>query len=164
MFEGFDRFTDRAGRIVLLAEDEARRLGHSCIGTEHLLLGLRAEDIGVAAKALESLGISLEALRQQVQEIVGEGQQAPSGPIPFTPRAKKVLELSLREALQLGPSYVGTEHVLLSLTRQGEGVAAQSLVGLGVDLDRVRRRVLQVLSGYETSGQQRTTDQGAAEG
>ncbi|MFZ5851871.1 MAG: ATP-dependent Clp protease ATP-binding subunit [Actinomycetota bacterium] len=145
----FERFTDRARRVVVLAQEEARMLNHNYIGTEHILLGLIHEGEGVAAKALESLGISLEAVRQQVEEIIGQGQQAPSGHIPFTPRAKKVLELSLREALQLGHNYIGTEHILLGLIREGEGVAAQVLVKLGADLSRVRQQVIQLLSGYQ---------------
>ncbi|MEU4428596.1 Clp protease N-terminal domain-containing protein, partial [Actinoplanes sp. NPDC024001] len=144
----FERFTDRARRVVVLAQEEARMLNHNYIGTEHVLLGLIHEGEGVAAKALESLGISLEGVRQQVEEIIGQGQQAPSGHIPFTPRAKKVLELSLREALQLGHNYIGTEHILLGLIREGEGVAAQVLVKLGADLNRVRQQVIQLLSGY----------------
>src|SRR5256885_4759977 len=144
----FERFTDRARRVVVLAQEEARMLNHNYIGTEHILLGLIHEGEGVGAKALESLGISLEAVRQQVEEIIGQGQQAPSGHIPFTPRAKKVLELSLREALQLGHNYIGTEHILLGLIREGEGVAAQVLVKLGADLSRVRQQVIQLLSGY----------------
>ena len=143
----FERFTDRARRVVVLAQEEARMLDHSHIGTEHLLLGLIREGGGVAAKALESLGISLQAVRQQVGEIVGRGQQAPSGHIPFTPRAKKVLELSLREALQLGHNYIGTEHILLGLIREGDGVAAQVLVKLGADPTRVRQQVIQLLAG-----------------
>src|ERR687885_342066 len=142
----FERFTDRARRAVVLAQEEARLLNHNYIGTEHILLGLIHEGEGVAAKALESLGISLEAVRAQVEEIIGQGQQAPSGHIPFTPRAKKVLELSLREALQLGHNYIGTEHILLGLIREGEGVAAQVLVKLGADLNRVRQQVIQLLS------------------
>ncbi|GAA4911638.1 ATP-dependent Clp protease ATP-binding subunit ClpC [Stackebrandtia albiflava] len=145
----FERFTDRARRVVVLAQEEARMLNHNYIGTEHILLGLIHEGEGVAAKALESLGISLEGVRQQVEEIIGQGQQAPSGHIPFTPRAKKVLELSLREALQLGHNYIGTEHILLGLIREGEGVAAQVLIKLGADLNRVRQQVLQLLSGYQ---------------
>ncbi|MHA6785740.1 ATP-dependent Clp protease ATP-binding subunit [Pseudonocardia saturnea] len=145
----FERFTDRARRVVVLAQEEARMLNHNYIGTEHILLGLIHEGEGVAAKALESLGIALEGVRQQVEEIIGQGQQAPSGHIPFTPRAKKVLELSLREALQLGHNYIGTEHILLGLIREGEGVAAQVLVKLGADLNRVRQQVLQLLSGYQ---------------
>ncbi len=145
----FERFTDRARRVVVLAQEEARMLNHNYIGTEHILLGLIHEGEGVAAKALESLGISLEAVRSQVEEIIGQGQQAPSGHIPFTPRAKKVLELSLREALQLGHNYIGTEHILLGLIREGEGVAAQVLVKLGADLNRVRQQVIQLLAGYQ---------------
>ena len=158
----FERFTDRARRVVVLAQEEARMLNHNYIGTEHILLGLIHEGEGVAAKALESLGISLEAVRRQVEEvvgngravrlrveeIVGQGQAAPTGHIPFTPRAKKVLELSLREALQLGHNYIGTEHILLGLIREGEGVAAQVLQKLGADFGRVRQTVLQLLSGY----------------
>src|ERR671927_377865 len=140
----FERFTDRARRVGVLAQEEARMLNHNYIGTEHILLGLIHEGEGVAAKALESLGISLEGVRQQVEEIIGQGQQAPSGHIPFTPRAKKVLELSLREALQLGHNYIGTEHILLGLIREGEGVAAQVLVKLGADLSRVRQQVIQL--------------------
>jgi ATP-dependent Clp protease ATP-binding subunit ClpC len=144
----FERFTDRARRVVVLAQEEARLLNHNYIGTEHILLGLIHEGEGVAAKALEFLGISLEAVRAQVEEIIGHGGSAPSGHIPFTPRAKKVLELSLREALQLGHNYIGTEHILLGLIREGEGVAAQVLVKLGADLSRVRQQVIQLLSGY----------------
>jgi ATP-dependent Clp protease ATP-binding subunit ClpC len=143
----FERFTDRARRVVVLAQEEARTLNHNYIGTEHVLLGLIHEGEGVAAKALESLGISLEAVRRQVEEIIGQGQQAPSGHIPFTPRAKKALELSLREALQLGHSSIGTEHILLGLIGEGEGVAAQVLVKLGADLDRVRQQVTRLLHG-----------------
>ena len=132
----------------MLAQEEARLLNHNYIGTEHILLGLIHEGEGVAAKALESLGISLEAVRSQVEEIIGQGGSSPSGHIPFTPRAKKVLELSLREALQLGHNYIGTEHILLGLIREGEGVAAQVLVKLGADLSRVRQQVIQLLSGY----------------
>jgi ATP-dependent Clp protease ATP-binding subunit ClpC len=143
----FERFTDRARRVVVLAQEEARMLNHNYIGTEHILLGLIGEGEGAAAKALESLGISQEAVRRQVEEISGQDQQAPSGQIPFTPRAKKVLELSLREALQLGHNYVGTEHILLGLIREGESVAAQVLVKLGADLNRVRQQVNQLLAG-----------------
>jgi ATP-dependent Clp protease ATP-binding subunit ClpC len=137
-------------------------LNHNYIGTEHILLGLIHEGEGVAAKGLESLGISLDAVRAQVEEIIGQGQQAPSGHIPFTPRAKKVLELSLREALQLGHNYIGTEHILLGLIREGEGVAAQVLVKLGADLNRVRSTVIQLLSGYQ--GKEAVTQGGPAEG
>ena len=145
----FDRFTDRARRVIVLAQDEARMLNHNYIGTEHILLGLIHEGEGVAAKALEALGISLEAVREQVEEIIGQGQQAPTGHIPFTPRAKKVLELSMREALQINHPYIGTEHILLGLIREGEGVAAQVLIKLGADLNRVRNQVLQLLSGFQ---------------
>jgi ATP-dependent Clp protease ATP-binding subunit ClpA len=145
----FERFTDRARRVVVLAQEEARMLNHNYIGTEHILLGLIHEGEGVAAKALESLGISLETVRQRVEEIIGQGQQAPSGHIPFTPRVKKVLELALREAQQLGHNYIGTEHILLGLIREGEGVAAQVLVKLGADLSRVRQQVMQLLQGYQ---------------
>jgi ATP-dependent Clp protease ATP-binding subunit ClpC len=141
---------------VVLAQEEARLLNHNYIGTEHILLGLIHEGEGVAAKALESLGISLEKVRQQVEEIIGAGQSPPSGHIPFTPRAKKVLELSLREALQLGHNYIGTEHILLGLIREGEGVAAQVLVKLGADLGRVRQQVIQLLSGYSGAGKEPT--------
>ncbi len=156
----FERFTDRARRVVVLAQEEARLLNHNYIGTEHILLGLIHEGEGVAAKALESLGISLEAVRAQVEEIIGQGGSSPSGHIPFTPRAKKVLELSLREALQLGHNYIGTEHILLGLIREGEGVAAQVLVKLGADLSRVRQQVIQLLSGY--AGQKEPSTAGTA--
>ncbi len=158
----FERFTDRARRVVVLAQEEARMLNHNYIGTEHILLGLIHEGEGVAAKALESLNISLDAVRQQVEEMIGQGQQAPSGHIPFTPRAKKVLELSLREALQLGHNYIGTEHILLGLIREGEGVAAQVLVKLGADLNKVRQQVIQLLSGYQ--GKEPATSGGPQEG
>jgi len=133
----------------VLAQEEAKLLNHNYIGTEHILLGLIHEGEGVAAKALEALGINLEQVREQVQDIIGQGQQSPSGHIPFTPRAKKVLELSLREALQLGHSYIGTEHLLLGLIREGEGVAAQVLTKLGADTNKVRQQVIQLLSGYQ---------------
>jgi ClpA/ClpB-like protein/UvrB/UvrC motif-containing protein len=145
----FERFTDRARRAIVLAQEEARRLDHNWIGTEHMLLGLIREGEAVAARALESLGISLDAVRQEVEEIIGRGQEAPSGHIPFTPRAKKVLELSLREALQLGHNYIGTEHILLGLIREGDGVAAQVLVKLGADLNRVRQQVIHLLHGRQ---------------
>src|SRR5476651_1119129 len=153
----FERFTDRARRVVVLAQEEARMLNHNYIGTEHILLGLIHEGEGVAAKALESLGISLEAVRQQVEEIIGQGQQAPSGHIPFTPRSKKVLELSLREALQMGHNYIGTEHILLGMIREGEGVAAQVLIRRGSDLNGVRAMVLTELSQFGGLRQQRLT-------
>jgi ATP-dependent Clp protease ATP-binding subunit ClpC len=149
----FERFTDRARRVVVLAQENARLLNHNYIGTEHILLGLLHESEGVAAKALESLGISLDAVRQQVEEIIGQGQQAPSGHIPFTPRSKKVLELSLREALELGVNYIGTEHILLGLIREGDGVAAQVLVKLGAELSRVRQRVMQLLDRGQQSAE-----------
>ena len=156
----FERFTDRARRVVVLAQEEARMLNHNYIGTEHILLGLIHEGEGVAAKALESLGISLDAVRQQVEEIIGQGQQAPSGHIPFTPRAKKVMELSLREALQLGHDYIGTEHILLGLIREGDGVAAQVLVHLGADRNTVRQQVIQ-LTGKQPEPGRRTLREGA---
>ena len=145
----FEKFTDKARRVVVLAQEEAKLLNHNYIGTEHILLGLIHEGEGVAAEALEALGINLEQVREQVQDIIGQGQQSPSGHIPFTPRAKKVLELSLREALQLGHSYIGTEHLLLGLIREGEGVAAQVLTKLGADTNKVRQQVIQLLSGYQ---------------
>jgi ATP-dependent Clp protease ATP-binding subunit ClpA len=145
----FERFTDRARRVMVLAQEEARLLDHNYIGTEHLLLGLIHEGEGVAAQALESLSVSLPAVRQQVEEIIGRGQQTPSGRIPFTPRAKKVLELSRREALAMGHNYVGTEHILLGLLREGDGVAAQVLVLMGADLNRVRQQVIRILSGHQ---------------
>src|SRR5438128_2178550 len=159
----FERFTDRARRVVVLAQEEARMLNHNYIGTEHLLLGLIHEGEGVAAKALESMNISLEGVRQQVEEIIGQGQAAPTGHIPFTPRAKKVLELSLREPLQLGHNYIGTEHILLGLIREGEGVAAQVLVKLGADLSRVRQQVIQLLSGYAGGKEGATQGGGSGE-
>jgi ATP-dependent Clp protease ATP-binding subunit ClpC len=144
----FERFTDRARRVVVLAQEEARMLDHNYIGTEHILLGLIQEEEGVGSRALQALGVTLEAVRGHVEEIVGRGPATPTGHIPFTPRAKKVLELSLREALQLGHNYIGTEHILLGLIREGEGVAAQVLQKLGADLNRVRQTVIQLLSGY----------------
>src|SRR6266542_5524433 len=149
----FERFTDRARRVVVLAQEEARILNHNYIGTEHILLGMIHEGEGVAARAIESLGISLTAVRSQVEEIIGRGQAAPTGHIPFTPRAKKVLEFSLREALQLGHNYIGTEHILLGLVREGEGVGAQVLVKLGAKLDRLRREVVQLLQGGAGRGE-----------
>ncbi|RAV34967.1 ATP-dependent Clp protease ATP-binding subunit [Corynebacterium heidelbergense] len=160
----FERFTDRARRVVVLAQEEARALNHNYIGTEHVLLGLIQEGEGVAAKALESMGISLEAVRTEVKEIIGQGGHPPTGYIPFTPRAKKVLELALREALQLGHKYIGTEHILLGLIREGEGVAAQVLVKLGADLSRVRQQVIQLLSGYEGGEQEEAPDEPATAG
>ncbi|WP_462418556.1 ATP-dependent Clp protease ATP-binding subunit [Kytococcus sp. Marseille-QA3725] len=161
----FERFTDRARRVVVLAQDEARMLNHNYLGTEHILLGLIHEGEGVAAKALENLGISLDAVRQEVQEVIGQGKQAPSGHISFSPRAKKVLELSLREGLQMGHQYIGTEHILLGLIREGEGVAAQVLVKLGADLTTVRQQVLELLSGYQGGqGEPQAAGVGASSG
>jgi ATP-dependent Clp protease ATP-binding subunit ClpC len=162
----FERFTDRARRVLVLAQEEARLLNHNFIGTEHILLGLIHEGEGVAAKALESLGVSLEAVREKIEETVGPAGSSTTGSPPFTPRAKKVLELSLREALQLGHNYIGTEHMLLGLVREGEGVAAQVLVSLGADLSRVRQQVIQLLSGYQSPGGKEgaTAGAGAAAG
>jgi ATP-dependent Clp protease ATP-binding subunit ClpC len=160
----FERFTDRARRVLVLAQEEARLLNHNFIGTEHILLGLIHEGEGVAAKALESLGISLEAVREKVEETIGPAGTATTGSPPFTPRAKKVLELSLREALQLGHNYIGTEHMLLGLVREGEGVAAQVLVNLGADLSRVRQQVIQLLSGYSGSKEGATAGAGGPSG
>jgi ATP-dependent Clp protease ATP-binding subunit ClpC len=145
----FERFTDRARRVVVHAQEEARALDHNYIGTEHILLGLVHEGEGVAAKALESLGIGLETVRRRTEEAIGHGQHASSGHIPFTPQAKKVLELSLRESVQFGHHYIGTEHILLGLIRQGDGVAVQVLTGLGADLDHVRQQVVQLLAEYQ---------------
>jgi ATP-dependent Clp protease ATP-binding subunit ClpC len=145
----FERFTDRARRVVVCAQEEARALDHNYIGTEHILLGLVRESGGVAVKALESLGISLETVRQRVEEIIGRGQHTPSGHIPFTPRAKKVMELSLRESRQLGHNYIGTEHILLGLISEGEGVAAQVLTSLGAEHDRVKEQATQLLAEYQ---------------
>jgi hypothetical protein len=142
----FGRFAGRGRTVIVLALEEARMLNHDSIGTEHILLGLIREGEGVAAQALESLGIDLEAVRQQVVEITGQGEQAPPEHIPFTARAKRVLELSLREAMQLGHNYIGTEHILLGLIREGDGVAAQVLVRLGADLNQVRHQVIQLLA------------------
>ncbi|WP_448856208.1 ATP-dependent Clp protease ATP-binding subunit [Corynebacterium camporealensis] len=152
----FERFTDRARRVIVLAQEEARMLNHNYIGTEHILLGLIHEGEGVAAKALESMGISLEDVRREVEDIIGQGSQPHTGHIPFTPRAKKVLELSLREGLQMGHKYIGTEFLLLGLIREGEGVAAQVLTKLGADLPRVRQQVIQLLSGYEGNSNDNT--------
>jgi ATP-dependent Clp protease ATP-binding subunit ClpA len=143
----FERFTDQARRVVVVAQEESRKLGHDYIGTEHILLGILGAGESVAVQALASLGVSLEAARGQVEEIVGRGSHQVSGHIPFTRRAKKVLELSLREAIQLGHNYIGTEHILLGLVREGDGVAAQVLTGLGADLDRTRQQVIQLLHG-----------------
>ncbi len=142
----FERFTDRARRVVVLAQEEAKKLNHNYIGTEHILLGLIREGEGVAAQALIALGLSLEAVETEVNDAIGAGKEGQTGHIPFTPRAKKVLELSLREALQLGHNYIGTEHILLGLVREGDGVAAQILIKLGADLSRVRQQVITLLS------------------
>jgi hypothetical protein len=144
----FERFTDRARRVLVLAQEEARLLDHSFIGTEHILLGLIREQDGIAAQSLQGLDISLAAVRERVGQTIGLSASGPTGSPPFTPRAKKVLELSLREALQLGHTYIGPEHLLLGLVREGEGVAAQVLVSMGADLPRVRQQVIQLLSGY----------------
>lgn len=149
----FERFTDRARRVVVLAQEEARNLEHNYIGTEHILLGLIREGEGVAAKALEMANITLEGVREQVIEIIGKGENDSKDHIPFTPRAKKVLELSMREALQLGHNYIGTEHILLGLIREGEGVANQVLTNLGADLGSIRQNVIHLLSGYPGAGQ-----------
>ncbi|HEY4606265.1 MAG TPA: Clp protease N-terminal domain-containing protein, partial [Acidimicrobiia bacterium] len=159
----FERFTDRARRVVVLAQEEARLLNHNYIGTEHILLGLLNEGEGIAAQALESLDIDLASVREEVVKIIGQGQQSPSGHIPFTPRAKKVLELSLREALQLGHNYIGTEHILLGLIREGEGVAAQVLQQLGAELQKVRQTVIQLLSG-PGGGEQQSSEPSSSGG
>ena len=148
----FQRFTDRARRVVVLAQHEARTLDHDYIGTEHILLGLIDEGQGVATTALTSMGVSLEEMRQAVRDTIGRGAQPPeSGHIPFTPQAKKVLELSLRESMQLGHDYIGTEHVLLALIREGGG-AAKLLASAGVDLDRAREQVTELLYGHREAG------------
>ena len=147
----FERFTDRGRRVLVLAQEEARLLNHNFIGTEHILLGLTHEGEGVAAKALESLGVSLEAVRDKVEETIGPAGSSTTGSPPFTPRAKKVLELSLREALQLGHNYIGTEHLLLGVLREGEGVAVQVLATLGADMVRLRQQVIALLGGQPSS-------------
>ena len=149
----FERFTDRARRVLVLSQDEARGLNHNFIGTEHLLLGVIREEDGLAAKALTSLGISLDAVRKEVKETIGPAASGYEGSPPFTPRAKKVLELSLREALQLGHNYIGTEHILLGLVREGEGVGAQVLAGFGGGLARVRQSVLELIPGHGEAGE-----------
>lgn len=151
----FSRFTERAQKVVVLSQEEARRLGHNVVGTEHILLGLAAEGEGVAARAMQALGISLERVRQEVENVIGRGDGTPQGQIGFTPRAKRVLELAFEEARQLGHTYIGTEHILLGLIREGEGVAAQVLKNLGADLDKVRHQVVDLLGGTTQSGSKR---------
>ena len=145
-------FTERAQRVIVLAQEEARRLGHNVVGTEHLLLGLIAEGEGVEP-ALQTLGISIDDVRAEIERVIGRGEAAPTGPSGFTPRTKRVLELAFDEARQLGHSYIGTEHILLGLIREGEGVAAQVLINLGADLDKVRRQVTELLGGASKQGQ-----------
>jgi ATP-dependent Clp protease ATP-binding subunit ClpC len=157
----FQRFTDRARRVVVLAREEARGLGHDHVGTEHILLGIITEGQGVASKTLDELGISPDAVRQQVEERIGRGEHEPDGNIPFTPRAKRVLELSLREAQQLGHDYIGTEHILLGLIREGDGEAAQVLIGMGADLARARVEVARLL-GIHMAGSAVTPELRAA--
>ena len=147
----FERFTERARQVVVLAQDEARALKHNYIGTEHILLGLLREEEGLAARVLESLDITVEEVRAQVARIVGQGDEVTTGQIPFTPRAKKVLELALREALSLGHNYIGTEHILLGLVREHDGLAARVLTGLGADEERIRQRTIEMLAGYRES-------------
>ena len=151
----FERFTDRARRVIVLAQEEARMLEHNYIGTEHLLLGLIHEGEGVAAKALRALDVDLDTLRREVEALVGRGQEPLAGHIPFTPQAKKVLELALRESVQLGHDYIGTEHLLLGLIREGEGPAAQVLQQRGIELNMVRQEVIRLLHGYEVRGGRR---------
>jgi len=148
----FERFTDRARKVVVLAQEEARHLNHDYIGTEHLLLGLIHEGEGIAARALEDLGVSLQGARQQVEEVIGRGRRNPGSHIPFTPRAKKALELSLREALQLGHDYIGTEHILLGVIREDSSVAARILTRLDADVDQVRQQVMLLLSRGSAAG------------
>ncbi len=143
----FERFTERARQVVVLAQDEARALKHNYIGTEHLLLGLLREEEGIAARALQSLDITVEEVRAQVARIVGQGEEVTTGQIPFTPRAKKVLELALREGLSLGHNHIGTEHVLLGLVRENEGVAARILLDFGADAETIRNEIIRMLSG-----------------
>src|SRR5664280_1959985 len=150
----FERFTERARQVVVLAQEEARTLKHNYIGTEHILLGLLREEEGLAARVLESLEITVERVRAQVVRIVGSGEEVTSGQIPFTPRAKKVLELALREALSLGHNYIGTEHILLGLVREDEGVAARILLDLDAEPEKIRNEVMRTLSGPGRRGQQ----------
>jgi ATP-dependent Clp protease ATP-binding subunit ClpC len=144
----FERFTERARQVVVLAQDEARGLRHNYIGTEHLLLGLFREEEGLAARVLESMAITIEEVRAQIKRIIGEGDEPVfTGQIPFTPRAKKVLELSLREAMTLGHNYIGTEHILLGIVRESEGVGARILLGFDADAEKIRNEVIRMLSG-----------------
>jgi len=143
----FERFTERARQVVVLAQDEARVLRHNYIGTEHLLLGLLREEEGLAARVLESLDVSLEEVRFQVERIIGLGDEVTTGQIPFTPRGKKVLELALREALSIGHNYIGTEHILLGLVREGEGVGMRILLDLDADEDKIRNEIVRMLAG-----------------
>jgi dihydroneopterin aldolase len=145
----FERFTERARKVVVLAQEEARRFGHGYIGTEHLLLGLLREDEGVAARALKRLNVTLRGAREQLESIVGYGEEDAGAQAPFTPRSKKVLELALREAMQLGHNYIGTEHILLGLARESEGVASQMLSSMGVTADGVREQVIRMLGGEQ---------------
>ncbi|MCW2927670.1 MAG: ATPase domain protein, partial [Thermoleophilia bacterium] len=157
----FERFTERARQVVVLAQDEARALKHNYIGTEHILLGLLREEEGLAARVLDSLDITVDEVRTQVARIVGQGDEATSGQIPFTPRAKKVLELALREALSLGHNYIGTEHILLGLVRENEGVAARILLDFDADAEKIRNEIIRMLSG---PGRQQRGSGGSAEG
>jgi ATP-dependent Clp protease ATP-binding subunit ClpC len=143
----FERFTGRARQVVVLAQDEARLLRHNYIGTEHILLGLLREEEGVAARVLESLDVSVEGVRAQVRRVIGEGEEVATGQIPFTPRAKKVLELSLKEALAMSHNYIGTEHILLGLARENQGVAARILVDFDADAEKIRNELLRMLGG-----------------
>jgi len=163
----FERFTERARQVVVLAQEEARTLKHNYIGTEHILLGLLREEEGLAARVLESLDITVERVRAQVVRIVGSGEEVTSGQIPFTPRAKKVLELALREALSLGHNYIGTEHILLGLVRENEGVAARILLDFDADSEKIRNEVVRMLSGpggRRSGGSGSGSGQGAAAG
>src|SRR5438067_2205671 len=144
----FERFTERARMVVVLGQDQARHHKHNYIGTEHLLLGLLREEEGLAARVLESLDITVEEVRAQVARIIGEGDEVTTGQIPFTPRAKKVLELALRESVSLGHNHIGTEHVLLGIVRENDGVAARILLDFGADAEKVRNEVLRTLSGH----------------